>query len=125
MPHNPRTPQRASTGQSERALHAPADAPPTAVTPVGIGAFAYRAADWGEVKSMHVLKAHRGRGITHALLEAIEGAARARGVGTLRLETSRHFTAAIALYRWWGFVECGAFGDYDHSASLFMEKRLS
>lgn len=48
-----------------------------------------------------------------------------RNVGTLRPETAREFTAAISVYQRSGFVECGAFGDYnDHTASRFMEKRL-
>ena len=109
----------------DETLHASSDASIAPDGPVGIGAFAHRAADWGEVKSMHVLEP-RDRSISRALLEAIEGEDRARGVGTLRLETARHFTAAISLYERSGFAECGALGDYnDHPASLFMEKRLS
>jgi putative acetyltransferase len=98
---------------------------------VGIGAFADRTDDpaaaepWGEVKSMHVLAAHRGRGIAQQVLDAIETAAAERGATVLRLETGASFAAAIGLYERSGFARCGAFGDYpDHPASYFMEKRL-
>ncbi|HUF97160.1 MAG TPA: GNAT family N-acetyltransferase [Ilumatobacter sp.] len=90
---------------------------------IGIGAFAHRAPDWGEVKSMHVLATHRGRGISRLILDAIEATARGKGVSALRLETSRAFTSAIALYERSGYRPCPAFGGYvDHPISLFMEK---
>lgn len=99
-----------------------------AATAVGIGAYAHvadDAGDWGEVKSMHVLAEHRGKGISRRVLAAIEAAARERGAKLLRLETGADFTAAIGLYEAAGFTPCGPFGGYpDHPFSRFYEKRL-
>lgn len=96
---------------------------------VGIGAYSHNAdADgvWGEVKSMHVVADARGRGVSRLILDAIEGAARARGADVLRLETGYDFAAAIGLYTSAGFVPCGAFGGYpDHPLSRFFEKPLT
>lgn len=91
---------------------------------IGIGAYAHFG-DWGEVKSMHVLSAHRGRGVSRTILDTIEETARRRGAGVLRLETGAGFDAAIGLYRSAGFVPCGPFGGYpDHPTSRFFEKPL-
>ncbi len=79
----------------------------------------------GEVKSMFVDPAARGRGVAKALLAHVEDCARRSGVQVLRLETGHLLTAAVALYRAQGFVPCGPFGDYTANAtSLFMEKQL-
>lgn len=99
---------------------------------VGIGAYAHCPAVgdapgevWGEVKSMHVLAAHRGRGIATLVLDTIEATARRHGAQVLRLETSVDFDAAIGLYTRAGFVPRGPFGDYpDHPLSRFFEKQL-
>lgn len=98
-------------------------------TPVGIGAYAHFDGEgdeaWGEVKSMHVVAAHRGKGIAKLVLDAIEATARKHGATLLRLETSIDFAAAIALYERAGFAPRGPFGDYRaHPLSRFFEKRL-
>lgn len=60
------------------------------------------------------------------LLEAIEAAARERSITVLRLETGIRQPEAINLYKKFGFVERGPFGDYQlDPLSIFMEKRLS
>ena len=95
---------------------------------LGIGGYAhFTDADgpWGEVKSMHVLAEHRGKGISKLVLDAIEATAREHGAAVLRLETGYDFTAAIALYEAAGFMPRGAFGSYpDHPLSRFYEKPL-
>lgn len=97
-------------------------------TALGICAYAHfpdPAGDWGEVKSMHVLAEHRGRGIAGRILDAVEQAARENGATVLRLETGADFDAAIGLYTARGFEPTGPFGSYpDHPFSRFFEKRL-
>ena len=94
---------------------------------VGIGALRRLSPDHGEVKSMHIAEAARGRGIGSALLREIMAAARARGMARLSLETGSwpYFLAARALYARHGFVECGPFGEYrEDPNSVFMTLAL-
>ena len=92
----------------------------------GLGTIALAHEDgYGEVKSMFVDPAARGRGVARALLAHLEGAARAGGLPLLRLETGHLLESAIALYTAQGFVPCDPFGDYAaNGSSVFMEKRL-
>jgi len=92
-------------------------------TLIGIGALKRLAADHGEVKSMHVAEAHRGRGAGSAMLAHIIAAARADGIMRLSLETGSwdFFRPARRLYARHGFVECAPFGDYAPDPnSIFM-----
>jgi putative acetyltransferase len=78
-----------------------------------------------EVKRMFVSPAARGTGLGRALLEAVEAAARDRGIRTLRLETGEPQVAAIALYEGAGYLRIPAFGEYvDDPTSVCMEKTL-
>ena len=100
----------------------------TRTTVVAIGALKELARDHGEVKSMHVAEHVRGRGYGAAMLEHIIGAARARGMSRLSLETGSwpYFTAARALYARHGFTECGPFGTYQASpTSVYMTRELA
>jgi ribosomal protein S18 acetylase RimI-like enzyme len=56
---------------------------------------------------MLVDRGWRGRGVGSALLEAAIGWARGQGLHKLSLEVFAHNTAAIALYRKFGFAEEG------------------
>ena len=77
----------------------------------------------GEIKSMHVAQAMRGRGCGAAMVRHIVSAARAMGLTRLSLETGAwdYFIPARALYARCGFTECGPFGDYapDPSSRFF------
>lgn len=68
----------------------------------------------GEIKSMHVLQAARGRGVGRSLVETVLAEARIRGYARLSLETGStdHFKAARQLYARYGFEECGPFEEY-------------
>jgi putative acetyltransferase len=63
---------------------------------------------------MHTTEAQRGRGVGAALLEHIIRVARSRRYVTLWVETGTRevFAPALALYRKFGFTDCGPFGDY-------------
>lgn len=80
---------------------------------------------YGEVKSLFVDPAARGRGVGRQLLAHLEAVARARPLTALRLETGTDLIPARALYETCGFLICAPFGSYpDSPASIFMEKRL-
>jgi putative acetyltransferase len=80
---------------------------------------------YGEVKSMFVAEAARGKGVAAALLRQIEDTARDEGLTMLKLETGNVLHAAHRLYAREGFTECGVFGDYvTAKSSIFMEKAL-
>ena len=68
------------------------------------------------------------KGVGAHILQQIMATARARGYRRLSLETGSapSFDAAHALYRKFGFTECGAFGDYpgDDPFSRFMTRVL-
>lgn len=92
---------------------------------VGCAAVVRQGGGSGEIKSMFVDAAARGTGVGRALLTAVEDAARAEGISTLRLETGVHQREALGLYRAAGYREIGPFGEYrSDPLSVFMEKRL-
>lgn len=91
---------------------------------LGTGALAVQDG-YGEVKSMFVTEAARGKGVAAALIRQIEDEARARNLPWLRLETGDVLHTAHRLYERHGFARCGRFGDYPEAASsVFMEKKL-
>ena len=92
--------------------------------PLGCVALA-RLDGYGEVKSMFVDPAARGKGVGTALIQTLETRARSTGLPVLRLETGDNLDSAPRLYRRHGFIETGPFGDYEEGPhSVFMEKRL-
>lgn len=95
-------------------------------TALGCGALIAEEDGSGEVKRMWVAPEARGQGVGRRLLDAIESAAREKGLTVLRLETGIKQPEAIGLYRKCGFTECEPFGSYlADPLSLFMEKRLT
>jgi putative acetyltransferase len=84
---------------------------------VGLGALKDLGDRAGELKSMRTHPDFLRRGVASALLEHVIGAARARGMARLSLETGSgpFFEPALALYRLRGFVEGEAFADYKRS----------
>ena len=63
---------------------------------------------------MRTATAFRGKGVGQALLQFIIDHATAQGFTSLSLETGTqdYFTPARALYRKFGFSDCGPFGQY-------------
>jgi len=84
----------------------------------GVGALRDIGGGAGELKSMRTHPDHVRKGVAAVLLDHIIGQARSRGYQRLSLETGSGpaFEPALALYRKSGFVDGGAFSDYEQSA---------
>ena len=81
----------------------------------------------GEIKSMRTSSSYLRRGVGAALLAHLVAEARRRNYERLSLETGSGpgFEAAHALYRRFGFEECGPFADYrEDPFSRFMTMAL-
>ena len=92
-------------------------------TPVGCGALKFHGRRPAELKRMWVAPSTRGLGLGRRLLAELEHLAREHGARTVRLETNRNLTEAIALYRSAGYREVPAFNDEPYAHHWF-EKRL-
>lgn len=81
---------------------------------LGCGALKQLDAAAGEIKSMRTRAAHLRKGAAARMLDHLLALARARGYSRVSLETGSGpaFEPALALYRKFGFVNGGAFGDY-------------
>ncbi|MGH3043286.1 MAG: GNAT family N-acetyltransferase [Gaiellaceae bacterium] len=96
---------------------------------VGCGGVAFYDG-FAEVKRMFTRPTARRKGVAAALLQRLEGEARAVGHSVLRLETGMYQDEAIGFYERAGFERCAAFGDYlDLSpqaieTSVFYEKSI-
>jgi GNAT superfamily N-acetyltransferase len=91
--------------------------------PVGCGALKLHGDAPAELKRMWVAPPARGLGLGRRLLRALEQHAGQAGATVLHLETNRHLTEAIALYRSAGYREVDAFNDEPYAHHWF-EKRL-
>jgi DNA-binding MarR family transcriptional regulator len=91
--------------------------------PIGCGAVKHHDDAPSEIKRMWVAESARGLGLGRRLLSELETWAAGRGAGTLRLETNRALTEAIALYRSAGYLEVPAFND-EPFAHHWFEKTL-
>lgn len=96
--------------------------------PIGMGAFKIFDGSHAEIKSMHVLTEHRGKGLSRLILDAIVAKASAAGVTRLSLETGSQatFRPARVLFEKAGFAVCPPFGDYVlDPMSVFMTRTLA
>ena len=91
--------------------------------PVGCGALKIRPGRPVELKRMWVSPEVRGLGLGRRLLRDLERHAASAGAVTVRLETNRSLTEAIALYRKAGYREVEAFNSEAYAHHWF-EKRL-
>ncbi|MDR7132852.1 putative acetyltransferase [Lysobacter niastensis] len=81
---------------------------------------------YGEIKTVFVAQAHRGKGHSRTIMHKLETHLRSIGVGVAKLATGTKQPEAISLYASLGYVRCLPFGD--HAAdplTIFMEKSLS
>lgn len=77
----------------------------------------------GEIKSMRTANEHLGKGVASTILSHLIDEAVRRAYLRVSLETGSGpaFEAAHSLYKRYGFVYCGPFGDYrDDPFSRFM-----
>ena len=93
------------------------------VVPVGCIALKGGGGSDAEIKRMWLDPAQRGTGLARRLMAQAEEIARELGIKTLRLDTNRALTKAIATYRHWGWREIPRFND-DPYAEVFFEKAL-
>jgi len=77
----------------------------------------------GEIKRLWVDPEARGLGVGRRLLDDLEQAAREAGAATVRLDTNRELTEAIAMYRKSGYVEVEPYND-EPFAHHWFEKEL-
>jgi putative acetyltransferase len=94
---------------------------------LGVGAVLALSASHGEIKSMHTVKALRGRGTGAAILNHLIDTSRARGMTQLSLETGamEFFIPARTLYERHGFSYCPPFGAYKPDPnSVFMTRDI-
>lgn len=85
---------------------------------LGFGALKELGPSAGEIKSMRTADEHLRQGVAAAILDHIIAEARRRGYSRLSLETGSGpaFEPALALYRRYGFVDGGPFGEYQQSS---------
>lgn len=96
--------------------------------PVAMGAFKRLSAGHGEIKSMHVLAEHRGRGLSRRMLDHLLTEARKADLTRLSLETGSHpaFLPARRLYEAAGFEICPPFEGYGLDPnSVYMTRPLA
>jgi DNA-binding MarR family transcriptional regulator/GNAT superfamily N-acetyltransferase len=93
-------------------------------SPIGCGALKFHGRHPAELKRMWVAPTARGLGLGRRLLTELERIAQDHGARTLRLETNRNLTEAIALYRSAGYREVAPFNDEPYAHHWF-EKRLT
>ncbi len=81
---------------------------------LGCGAIRQLDETTGEIKSMRTTHAHLRQGVGARMLEHLLALARSRGYRRVSLETGSGaaFEPALSLYRRYGFVNGGSFGDY-------------
>jgi GNAT superfamily N-acetyltransferase len=78
-----------------------------------------------ELRRMYVRPGARGRGLSRALLGALEEEARGLGYAFVRLETGDRQPEAIGLYVSSGYLPIPRFGPFaDDERSVCLEKRL-
>jgi GNAT superfamily N-acetyltransferase len=77
-----------------------------------------------EVKRMWVAPRARGLGLGRRFLAELEAEAARHGSDVLRLDTNKALSAAIGLYRSYGFEEVTAFNDEPYAHHWF-EKRIT
>jgi DNA-binding MarR family transcriptional regulator/GNAT superfamily N-acetyltransferase len=91
--------------------------------PIGCGALKFHADKSAELKRMWVAESARGLGVGRRLLAELEARAAAHRSRTVRLDTNKTLTEAIAMYRTAGYTEVDAFNDEPYAHHWF-EKHL-
>jgi DNA-binding MarR family transcriptional regulator/ribosomal protein S18 acetylase RimI-like enzyme len=90
---------------------------------VGCGALKFHGKTFAELKRMWIAPNLRGLGVGRRMLNELEQRASKAGIHSLRLETNKTLTEAIALYRASGYVEVEPFNTEPYAHHWF-EKKL-
>jgi len=90
--------------------------------PIGCGALKFHDGAPTELKRMWVAPTARGLGLGRRLLAELESRAAASGSRTVRLETNRALSEAIALYRSAGYRKVKAFNDEPYAHHWFQKE---
>jgi len=81
---------------------------------------------YGEIKRVFVVEAHRGKGLSKAIMARLERHLKESNVAIARLETGIRQPEALGLYRRLDYVFREPFGSYRHDPlSVFMEKPIA
>jgi DNA-binding MarR family transcriptional regulator/ribosomal protein S18 acetylase RimI-like enzyme len=91
---------------------------------IGCGGLRFHGDRPAEIKRLWVAPDARGLGLGRRLLSELERRVRGHGVRTVRLDTNRNLTEAIAMYRSSGYQEIVAFND-EPNAHHWFEKHLT
>lgn len=94
---------------------------------LAMGAWKEIAPNHAELKSMHVLREARGKGLARRMLTHIEADATKAGMHRMSLETGVQpsWLAARALYIAAGYSECPPIPGYEYDpASIFLTRKL-
>jgi ribosomal protein S18 acetylase RimI-like enzyme len=90
--------------------------------PLGCGGLLWQDDRTAYIKRMWIDPSTRGLGVGRRLLSELETQAARRGCETVRLETNRSLTEAIALYRSAGYVEVEPFNDEPYADHWFAKR---
>ena len=77
-----------------------------------------------EMKRLYVADGSKGLGLGRGLVAAIIAEARAKGYATMRLDSLERMSAALGLYRFFGFRETAPYVYNPIEGAVFMEKNL-
>ena len=94
--------------------------------PIAMGALKPVEPGHGELKSMHVREAFRGKGLAEVMLARLLKEAKAQGMNRVSLETGSQpvFAPARAFYAKHGFKACTPFEGYTEDPASFFMTRL-
>ena len=91
---------------------------------IGCVAIRRSAVNIAELKRMYVQPAHQYKGIGKNLLEQSLELAKNLHYECIRLDTLNHMTAAIDLYKKYGFYEIAAYYQNPFETAVYFEKKL-
>lgn len=77
-----------------------------------------------ELKRMFVQPAYQGKGTGRQLMEKAIELARQCGYTCIRLDTLNHMTAAISLYKNYGFSEIGPYYNNPNTTAVYFELKI-
>jgi putative acetyltransferase len=91
---------------------------------VGCGAYRKLGDSTCEMKRLYIAPEYRGRGVGRFLVEDLIRRATAAGYRRMVLDSVPEMSAALALYRSFGFVEIAPYYEHAIERTVYMEKVL-